>query len=278
VFKNICVSAVAACALALVAYAWPPEVSDTHVFAMQTRGSYLGVGVAEINTERAKTLALKEERGVEITRVEEDGPAAKAGVKVGDVVLTYNGTPVEGTEQFMRLVRETPAGREVKLGLSRGGSPQSISVRTATRKGGSFRAGDGFFFEMPNFPEIRIPDVPKAYLGWRSARLGIEGESLEGQLAGFFGVDEGVLVRSVIKGSAAERAGIRAGDVILKVNEQKVTSTREISAALSEARSGAKRSVPVMVMRDKKQVSVTVTLDDEKGEQPGTARSVAHRI
>src|SRR5512139_2437444 len=63
--------------------------------------SYLGVGVAEINADRAKALKLKEERGVEITRVEDDSPAAKAGLKVGDVVLEYNGQRLEGTEQFV---------------------------------------------------------------------------------------------------------------------------------------------------------------------------------
>jgi len=72
--------------------------------------SFLGVGVTEVNTGRAKALNLKEERGVEISRVQDNSPAEKAGLKVGDVVLEYNGQRVEGIEQFVRLVRETPAG------------------------------------------------------------------------------------------------------------------------------------------------------------------------
>src|SRR6266498_480139 len=87
-----------------------PRVATTRV-AVQ-RGSYLGIGVADIDTERAKALNLKEERGAEVTSVDPEGPAGKAGLKEGDVVLEYNGQRVEGTEQFVRMVRETPPGRQ----------------------------------------------------------------------------------------------------------------------------------------------------------------------
>ena len=77
--------------------------------------SYLGIGVADITAERAKALNLKEERGAEVTNVAEDSPAAKAGIKEGDVVLEYDGAAVQGIEQLTRLVRETPVGRQVKI-------------------------------------------------------------------------------------------------------------------------------------------------------------------
>src|SRR5208337_722283 len=96
--------------------------------------TYLGVSLAEIDANRAKELKLKEDYGVEITRVEEGSPAEKAGVKPGDVVLEYNGQRVEGMEQFGRMVRETPAGREVKLTISRDGAPQTLSAMLAARK------------------------------------------------------------------------------------------------------------------------------------------------
>src|SRR4051812_43336424 len=70
-----------------------------------TGSSYLGVGTAEITSDRAKELKLREEHGVEVTAIEESGPAAQAGLRKGDVVLEYNGQRVEGTEQFIRLVR-----------------------------------------------------------------------------------------------------------------------------------------------------------------------------
>ena len=83
-------------------------------------------------------------------------------------------------------------------------------------------------------PDIRIPDVPRPVVSWRSSILGIEGESLDSQLADFFGVKEGVLVRSVVKGSAAEKAGLKAGDVIVRVDDTKVATPREVSSAVRE--------------------------------------------
>jgi Trypsin-like serine proteases, typically periplasmic, contain C-terminal PDZ domain len=197
--------------LPAIAYQPSPETSRS-VVVKSTSGSFLGIGVAEIDTERAKILNLKEERGVEVTHVEEDGPAAHGGIKAGDVVLEYNGQRVEGLEQFIRMVRETPAGREVKLAVSRAGSPQTLLVKTGARKMTVARSGD-VRVELPDF---QMPDMPRPYMSWRSSMLGIEAESLDSQLAQYFGVKQGVLVRSVVRGSAAEKAGFRAGDVILK--------------------------------------------------------------
>ena len=92
-------------------------------------GSFLGVAVIEVTAERAKALKLGEERGVEITKVDDDSPASKAGLKVGDVVLEYQGQRVEGTEQFIRMVRETPSGRNAKLAVSRNGAVQTLMAR-----------------------------------------------------------------------------------------------------------------------------------------------------
>ena len=97
-----------------------PQAYEFHTGVL-AGGSYLGVNLAEIDGTRAKELKLKETTGVEITRVEEGSPAEKAGLKPNDVVLEYNGQRVEGMEQFGRLVRETPGGREVKLVISRNG-------------------------------------------------------------------------------------------------------------------------------------------------------------
>jgi serine protease Do len=256
---------------------------DRIVVAAGRGGSYLGIGVAEIDAGRARTLALAEERGVEITRVEQDGPAAKAGLMVGDVILEFNGQRVEGTEQFMRLVRETPAGREEKIVISRSGAQQTIVLRTGARRG--LPGGEGVQLQLPrgelwgpDAPDLQMPDIAKSYMGWRSPALGIEGESLQSQLASFFGVKQGVLVRSVLSGTAAERSGIRAGDVILRVNEQSISTPREISSALRGAVAAGKKTITVAVMRDRKETSVSVTLEEEKAEQVRTRKRAPTRL
>jgi serine protease Do len=217
-------------------------------------GTYLGVSLAEIDANRAKELKLKEDYGVEITRVEDGSPAEKAGVKPGDVVLEYNGQRVEGMEQFGRMVRETPPGREVKLTISRDGAPQTLTAMLASRKE---RSSGNFHFEMP---EIRIPDIPQIYTTLRTARLGVEAESLGPQLAEYFGVKEGVLVRSVLENTSAQKAGIKAGDVITKVDGTAVTSPGELSSAVRSANS--KKTYSVELIRDRKPQTVSVTVDD----------------
>jgi serine protease Do len=222
--------------------------------------SFLGVGVAEVDTEQAKELKLKEERGVEVKNVEDDSPAGKAGVKVGDVVLDYNGQRVEGAEQFVRLVRETPVGRQVKLLISRNGSTQTLTATIGSRSVSAVftkELGD-FEKEMKNLGS-RMPDLPRPTMTMQSRALGVESESVGSQLAEYFGVKEGVLVRSVLHGSAAEKAGIKAGDVITKVGDRKVTNPSEISAAL-RALSG--KSVSITLTRSQKEMTVNVTLDE----------------
>jgi serine protease Do len=248
----------------------PPEVrraESGRVFIHKAGSSYLGIGVVEIDAERAKALNLKEERGVEVKTVDEGGPAAKAGLKEGDVVLEYNGQRVEGTEQFVRMVRETPPGRQARMTIWRGGAGQSLTATIGTRPAGGLvaRFGDqDYAFTMPPIPPIpAIPDLPRTVMSWRSTSLGIESESLSSQLAEFFGVQDGVLVRSVNKNSPAEKAGIRAGDVIVKVDDSKVTSPREISGVLRSLRS--KASLTVVLVRDKKEMTVTITREDLPG-------------
>ncbi|MEO7651492.1 MAG: PDZ domain-containing protein [Bryobacteraceae bacterium] len=239
----------------------------------RTSSSFLGVGVAEIDRERAKALNLKEERGVEVKKVDAESPAAMAGLQENDVVLEYNGQRVEGSEQFIRLVRETPAGRQSKLLISRGGSTQTVTATIGERSGPAMFGGEGMPFIMPRIPEFRMPDMPRTMMSWQSATLGVESESLGSQLAEFFGVKDGVLVRSVVKGSAAEKAGIKAGDVITKVDDQKAASPKDISKTLQSLKD--KKTFPVTLVRNKKEKTVSVTIEDKRSS--GGSRQLVRR-
>lgn len=258
----------------------PQAAADRAMSIMRASGgSFLGVAVAEIDSERSKALNLREEHGVEITRVEDDSPAAKAGIKTGDVVLEYNGQRVEGMDQFMRMVHETPPGREVKLAISRNGALQSIVLKTGSRKTWMAKSGDGYTrtFEFPNIiiPDIQIPDIPKAYMSWRSSLLGVEAESVDSQLAQYFGVKEGVLVRSVIKGSAAEKAGLKAGDVITRVDGTTVSNPREVSSAIRTARS--RKTAMLTLMRDHKEMAISVPLEERETDGDHAIRATPQR-
>jgi serine protease Do len=230
--------------------------------------SYLGVGVADITAERAKALNLKEERGAEVTNLTTDSPAAKAGIKEGDVVLDYDGVAVEGIEQLTRLVRETPVGRQVKISVWRNGAAQTLTATIEARKGTVIRS-DRFPMATPflNLPQI---ELPRFQMALQNPVLGIEGESLrsQGQLAEFFGVKDGLLVKSVGKNSAAEKAGMKAGDVVVKVDDSTVATSQEITRALRAL--GSKRTFTVTVVRNKKEIPLTVTLEAQGGAiRPG---------
>jgi serine protease Do len=230
----------------------PPPATPARVFTVPPGGSYLGIGIQEMTAERAKALKLPEVAGVEITRVGPDSPADKAGLKSGDVVLQYNGVKVEGIEQFSRLVRETPVGREEKLDIFRNGAPQTVTVKIGQHPA------------LPGFPDgfgFRLPDVPRVFPGMRSPMLGVEAESIDGQLAQYFGVNEGVLVRSVMKNSVAEKAGIKAGDVILRLDDMKVASPADISARLRSARG---KVVMVTLMREHKETALPVDVPEPR--------------
>jgi S1-C subfamily serine protease len=123
-----------------------------------------------------------------------------------------------------------------------------------------------------NMPEMHLPDMPQIFTTWRSPVLGVEAESLGSQLAAYFGVKDGVLVRSVAKDTAAEKAGIKAGDVITKVDGSTVTTPNELVSAIRSASS--KKSFPVELMRDRHETSLTVTIEDHSERIAPRTRAV----
>jgi serine protease Do len=233
--------------------------------------SYLGVDIADITSDRLGALKLKEEQGVEVTMVDQDAPAGKAGLKEHDVILTMNGTAIESKTQLQRMIHETLPGRVVTLGLSRDGQAMTIKVQLADRRNEFATKGmkDGewsknIHVEIPSIslPDIDIPNMGVVYVH-SSMRSGLMVENLTPQLGEFFGAKNGngVLVRSVEKGSRAEKAGLRAGDVITRVGDQPVHDTSDFTHALRSQSTG---SVNVAVIRDKKEQTLTLTLPERK--------------
>lgn len=248
---------------------WPVDDSS-HAWGFPSEdggtSSYLGVDIADVTTDRLSALKLKEEKGVEVTMVDQDAPAGKAGIKEHDVILTMNGTTIESGAQLRRMIHEEPPGRIVTLGISRDGQPMTVKVQLADKQ-----KEFGFMGPKPdihlNIPEIHIPDIDIPSINMvvvtSSARSGLMVENITPQLGDFFGVKNGngVLVRSVEKGSRAEKAGFRAGDVVVKINDQPVHDTSDFSLGV-KSRSG--NSVNVVVVRDKKEQTLTLSLPSRK--------------
>ena len=239
------------------------------VFSSEDSGtsSYLGVDIADVTTERLSALKLKEEKGVEVTMVDQDAPAGKAGIKKHDVILTMNGTSIESGAQLRRMIHEMPPGRLVSFGLSRDGQPMTLKVQLADKHKEFAMTGPQMKDFHVHIPEIHIPDIDIPSINMvvvtQSERSGLMVENITPQLGDFFGVKNGngVLVRSVEKGSRAEKAGIRAGDVIVKVNDQPVHDTSDFTHAV-KSRNG--NSISVGVIREKKEQNLNLTLPESK--------------
>lgn len=233
--------------------------------------SYLGVDIRDITPDRVAPLKLKDEQGVEITMVDQDAPAGKAGLREHDVILDFNGTAVESEEQLRRLIRETPPGRTVALGISRDGTPMKINVELADY--GKLMGKNRIV--IPPMPRIEIPDFGNRFdvpgnvyvLHNTSAILGVQTENLTSQLGEFFGVKngEGVLVRSVEKGSPAEKSGLKAGDVIVRIGDEKLSDRSDFSRILRKYRSGGKLNLGVV--RDKHEQTLSVELPPRPAKQ-----------
>ena len=228
--------------------------------------SYLGVDIADVSPERLGELKLKEEHGAEVTMVDQDAPAGKAGLHEHDVIVSLNGTAVESAAQLRRMIKETPPGRVVSLGVSRDGQPMTIKVQLADRRK-SMAWEPQVHVDMPRMPEMpTMPDFDlpvSVVVVHQSARSGLMVENITPQLGEFFGVKNGngVLVRSVEKGSRAEKAGFHAGDVIVKVDDQPVHDTSDFMHAV-KSRNGA--AISVGVVRDKKEQNLNLALPDKK--------------
>jgi serine protease Do len=231
--------------------------------------SYMGVDIADVSPERLGELKLKEEHGAEITMVDQDAPAGKAGLHEHDVIVNLNGTPVESAAQLRRMIRETPPGRVVNLGISRDGQPLTIKLQLADRHK-SMEWEPNVSVHIPQLPQIpKMPMLPdfdlpvSVVVVHSSARSGLMVENITAQLGDFFGVKDGkgVLVRSVEKGSLGEKSGFRAGDVVVKVNDQPVHDTSDFTHAL---RSSSGKTAAVTVMREKREQNLTLTLPERK--------------
>jgi serine protease Do len=242
------------------------SMSPGVVVSSTDEGGWLGVEIAEVTAEKAKDLKLSAVRGVIVDGIEPDSPAAKAGIKEKDVITQYDGQPVEGAVQFRRLIRETPPGRSVTLEISRGGSVQNISVELGDRtdvyvrkmKGKMRDFGGAYSFSMPNVEEL--PDMPEV-MDPRTPVLGINAEDLTSQLGSYFGApnNAGVLVREVRPGTPADKAGLKAGDVITKLEGKEVRTLADLRAQLREKSNQA--SVNMSVLHKGSEIAVTVPIE-----------------
>lgn len=250
-------------------------------YPLLTHGTpgYLGVDFRDLDAERAQNLKLRDTHGVEIVTIDHDAPAGKSGIRLHDVILQMNGQNVDNADQLRRLLREIPAGRSVNLTVSRDGGMMNVSVQLVDRalleQGAWPRHYDshengagpvsGQSFLSGSSGASTKPAGTHSLMGWTfsstSSSVGAVVDSLGTQLADYFGVKSGLLVKSVDEASPAATAGLKAGDVVLKIGQTDMRVPHDWSRTL-KANMG--KTVQVTILRDHRQQILPLTPDGKK--------------
>jgi serine protease Do len=182
-----------------------------------TRG-WLGVGIQPVTPELAKSFGVEGESGALVSEVTKDSPAEKAGLKVGDIIVEFDGKQVHEMNSLPRYVASTPVGKKVKVKILRNGKPMEISATIERLKDGEGKASPA-----------EVQD-----------KLGMTVSELSSDMAAQLGIKDakGVVVKAVNPGGIAEEAGIAAGDIIKEINGVAINSMADYEKAISAHKKG----------------------------------------
>jgi len=252
---------------------------------------YLGVMLQDVTPSMAKALQMGDKTGVMVSEVVDDGPADKAGFEDGDVILEFNGKTILDNGDLVKAVRKTTPGDNVKVVVLREGKNKTLNVEI-----GENEDSNVFFLSNADAPHVKhlgmngnkvivMSDGDDAVtwtmdddsvLGFNSDRgyMGIHLDSLNEQMGEYFGVSdgEGALVTEVIEDSPAAEAGMKAGDVIVKLGDQDIDSPDALYKAVADTEPG--QQLAVKVVRKGQDKSVDITL----GEMPEDAIAKQIRV
>ncbi|HNQ13952.1 MAG TPA: PDZ domain-containing protein [Pyrinomonadaceae bacterium] len=261
------------------------RATEAAVFAYTFGGdSFLGVYTENVNKDNFAKFGLREVRGVAITKVEENSPAAKAGLMVNDVIVRIDGDEVTSVRKLNRLISEIAPDHSATITILRNG--QQMDVRAVLEKR-EMKMFNGTFtvpnVEMPNIqiPRVEMPKVvpqvwtvpPGGVLSTdgtamffgMNRQIGVSVSSLGKQLGDYFGVEDGkgLLVTNVRADSPAFKAGIKAGDVIVQVDGKPVATSMDLIRSIGTKKEG---DVRLTIIRDKNRQEISVTPEQMKGE------------
>ncbi len=222
-------------------------VSEKQVVVKEGKNrTWLGVKVEDISEKMLNDLKIP--HGVKITEVSKDSPAATAELKQDDIIITLDGKAVTGTKKLIDLVQEKKVGDVVEIEYLRDGNhgKTKAELAKAVTKKVMVRP-----FRSPHRLNFTAEDQT-----W----LGVHTIELSEQLREYFGVAEGqgILVKEVLKDSPAEKGGLKAGDIIIKVAEKKVRDLHDIKRAINYFEPGDE--IEIKVIRDKKEKAFKVKL------------------
>ncbi len=187
----------------------------------EVRRGLLGVMIRDLDEDMAQAMGAKKGRGVLVDQVVEDGPADDANLEHGDIILEVDGEAMQSSAMLRNQISQTKPGTEVELLVLRDGKQRTVSVVLG---------------QLESSVEVAADEIPTK----RTARLGLEVQNLNPDLAEKlgYGGEEGVIISHVVRGSPAERKGLRGGDLIVEVNRVRVSNISEYEETISRVGPG----------------------------------------
>ncbi len=226
---------------------------------------WLGVYTQSVTYDVAKAWDLDLKYGALVNDVIGDSPADKAGLKEGDVIVSLNGEKVTDADDLTDLIAETKPGDKASVGIVRDGEDQTIEVTLGEPKDEDFIWSGNWSKGDHDYGSWTVKREKSPYIG-------VMLDNLTDQLGKYFGAadGEGALITEVVEDSPAEKAGLAAGDVIVKIDDEKVEDAGDVSDMIQDHSKGDK--VAVTVLRDHKQKNIEVEVGESDSPTFGSYR------
>ncbi len=222
------------------------------------KSGWLGVTIADVTEELAKEKKLAVEEGAYVDDVADGSPADSAGIQNGDVIIEFEGKKISDAADLRKFVGESSPGSKVSVVLVRNREKKTLSVVLGTS-----REHVKHLTITPPLPPKHLPFIS------HGPRLGLNLETLNEQLGEYFGApnNEGVLVCEVYKKSTAEKAGFKAGDVIIRVGKKSVDDVSDIRKALRKAEAGKTLDFGIIRKGSAKTITVLIEKKEDGDDQ-----------
>jgi serine protease Do len=210
---------------------------------------YLGVVITEMTPEQAKVWGISTTEGALVNDVSADAPAAKAGIRSGDLIISFDGKPVKDQYELTSIVAETPVGKRVEVKFIREGKLQSLFLETAERN-----------IDTANNESVPLDGLePEEKRQVNSEKLGFSASSLNEEQIAKLKIKSGVVIERVSPSGLAAEAGLRPGDVIHQVNRQPIKSLADLNTITASLKTGD--VVVIQVERRNTLSFITITLE-----------------
>jgi serine protease Do len=239
-----------------IGFAIPAEQAKPVIDALrrgeQVQRGYIGVSLQSLDDDIAESLGVPKNRGELIRGVTDGGPAARAGVQQGDVVISVNGQPVTPDQSLAYLVSQQPVGSRIPVELIRNGQRRTVTIQVGVRPSEEELARlNGVEDSSP----VREPSESQQSVGQKSTResLGLTVQALTPEIARSLRLNDvnlkGVVVSAINQNGDAASKGVQVGDIILSINQRATRTPEEAAAAVAAARSAGRHSVLLLVRR-----------------------------